>query len=311
MNRIFRQLRTPAVATALAAVAILALAVIAYGVFRPQPHASSGALRSSSGTLSPTSQSASGRQQPTAGTAPSTTAASRSKAPSGSTVISWIMQYTPGGTGGGPLGSSLPAYYWFSRADCPTVSDLASQMTGATQVLYEGAGDACFAAFQGQPDLWAQAETDLSLVNPSSPAFQCWDHDAYALLQSLINIHRKYPGYQIIRGKSSAQRTSCPLITQIVPDHGPLQGGQQVQVRGVNLPPTLIVSFNLIQLDPVPTNDGQATVITPPGAYPEAVPVLVDDLEFELGSAVTYTYDQPSSTASTPSSTASTPSPGS
>jgi len=310
MNRIIRQLRTPAVATALVAVAILAVAVIAYSVFRPQPHASSGHVRSSSSTLSPASQSPGGRLQPAVGKSASSTATSRSVAPSGSTVISWIMQYTPGGTGGGAPGSSLPAYYWFSRADCPTVSDLAGQMPGATQVLYESASDACFAAFDGQPDLWVQAETELSQVNPNSAAFQCWDHDAYAFLQSLINIHLEYPGYQIIRGKSSAQRTSCPLITQIIPDHGPLQGGQQVLVRGVNLPPTLTVSFNLVPTDPVPTNDGQATVITPPGASPEAVPVLVDDLEFELGSAVTYTYDQPSSTASTPSSTASTPSPG-
>ena len=304
MSRIFQQLRKPAVATTAAAAAVLAVAFLAYGLSRLHPHGSSTAFHPSPSATKTTSSLPTGGPSSTASPIPSTSPSGSGGSPTatappgGSEVIAWIMEYTPGGTGGGGQPTSLFAYDSFWKTDCQRISYEAASLAEPARTLYEGASAACMAAFRGHPERWAQAEADLSQVDPNAPGFQCYDRDAYAMLRSLVEIHRRYPGYRIVRGQPSANRTGCPLITQVVPDNGPVQGGQQVQVLGVNLPSTLIVDFGVTSASPVPSNGTEATVITPASNVPGVEPVYVDGLNFEIGVSYTYVLAPPTASPS-------------
>ncbi len=214
------------------------------------------------------------------------------------------MEYSPGGMGGPGIPPSLYAYAAFTTASCEKVASSAAYLTGPVRTLYEGAAAACMAAFREHSEQWAQAESKYSQVEASTTAFECIDRDVYTMLGSLIDIHRQYPDYRIVRGTSGTTRTSCPRITEIVPDHGPIQGGQQVQVRGVNLPTRLVVDFDNVTASPVHSNGVEGTLTTPPltEVDPENCPckayVYVQD--FWWAGGVPYTYD-PLAATSAPS----------
>jgi hypothetical protein len=150
------------------------------------------------------------------------------------------------------------------------------------------------ASFGGMPDKWTQAEIDFSQVNISDAAFECFDRDTYALLRSLIGFHRQFPGYRIIRGDAAPSQTSCPLITKISPNHGPQEGGQQVQIRGANLPSTLVIDFAGTAVNAVSSNGAEATLTTPSSDVTGAI--LVSVRGYGYTSSISYTYDPASQT---------------
>jgi hypothetical protein len=205
--------------------------------------------------------------------------------------MAWLMQYAPGGTGGM---SPLQTYHSFSKGWCGELSDEAPQLDETFRALYESAAAACMAAFGGMPDKWTQAEIDFSQVNISDAAFQCFDRDTYALLQSLFSFHRQFPGYRIIRGDAAPSQTSCPLITKISPNHGPQEGGQQVQIRGANLPSTLVIDFAGTAVNAVSSNGAEATLTTPSSDVSGAMAVSVRGYGYT--SSISYTYDPASQT---------------
>jgi hypothetical protein len=319
MSRMLQLLRKPTGAT-VAVAAVLLVVLYAYSVFRPHHDGAGAALHvppTAAGSPTATNTDTGGSDPtgpvptgppptgppPTSalppsagGGAASSTPPPRTAPPTGSKVIAWLMEYAPGGSGGGA--SSLSAYYFFSRAACEDLADEAPQLTEPFRTLYESAGAACMAAFRGMPEQWAHAEDDFSRLDANTTAFECFDRDAYAMLQSLIDFHRQFPGYRIARGQPSTSRTSCPRITEIIPDHGPLQGGQQVEVRGVNLPATLVVDFGSPHdsASPVLSRNGvEATVTTPASDSPWSALVSVDG--FGYASDTYYTYDDPETAA--------------
>ncbi len=314
ISRMLHLLRKPAVATS-AVAAVLLAAVFTYGLFHLNRNGSGATFQPSPSTTVPQAptNAASGSPAPGVGSSiVSTPPSQRTATARRSKVIEWLIAYAPGGLGGQAV--PIIAYAAFARGHCEGLVGVASQLTGQWRTLYESAGAACMAAFRGHPEQWAQAEDDYSRVNSSNPAFECYDHDAYKMLATLINIHNEYPDYRIVRGRSSDSETSCPLITQIIPDHGLAQGGQQVQVRGINLPTTLVVDFGTTSASPAQSNGVEATVTTPPvnswdsEDLPLRVRVEARDSP-PNGPAVYYTYDAPAEpAASTPAKpAASTP----
>jgi len=191
--------------------------------------------------------------------------------------------------------SPLQTYYSFSKGRCGELSDEVPQLDEPFRTLYESAAAACIAAFESKPEKWVLAEAKLSQVNISNAAFDCFDRDTYVLLQSLISFHHQFPGYRVIRGQAISSRTSCPLITEISPDHGPQQGGQEVQVRGANLPSTVVIDFGGAVVSGVSINGVEATLTTPSSDVPGPTDVSVHGYAFT--SKVAYTYDPPSQTS--------------
>jgi len=297
MSRMLQLLRKPAVATS-AVAAVLLAAIFAYGLFHLHRDSSSATFQPSPSITAPrgSTNAPSGSAAPNVGSSiVSTPPPQRTTTAPGSKVIRWLIAYAPGGLGGD---APIVAYAAFARADCEGLVGEASQLTGQWRTLYEGAGAACMAAFRGHLEQWTQAERDYSRVNRNNPAFECYDHDAYSMLVALIDIHNEYPDYRIIRGRSSDSETSCPIITQIIPDHGSAQGGQEVQVRGINLPTTLVVDFDTTSASPAQSNGFAATVTTPPidswnfDNLPLRVRVEARDSP-PNGPAVYYTYEAP------------------
>jgi len=191
--------------------------------------------------------------------------------------------------------SPLQTYHSFSKGWCGELSGEVPQLDEPFRTLYESAAAACVAAFENMPGKWTEAEADFSKVDISNAAFECFDRDTYALLRSLIGFHHQFPGYHIIRGSATSSRTSCPLITAISPDHGPQQGGQEVQVRGANLPSTVVIDFGGGSVVSAVSVDGvEATLTTPPSDVPGPTDVSVHGYGFT--SRISYTYDAASQT---------------
>lgn len=316
MSRLPQLLRKPAVVTAMVAVLLL---VVAFTFLLLRPHNTISTNGSLSATPEPVPASATSTvmsaspairtSSPSAATGsvtgnpvpPSTARASGSKA------IGWLMEYTPGGLGGPGIPPGYYAYAEFSTASCDAIARSTVNLTGSLHTLYEGATAGCMAAFGGHLEKWAQAESALSQLTVNTTAFSCLDRDVYLMLGTLISMHHQFPTYRFVRGSPSVTRTTCPRITGVIPDHGPIEGGKQVQVRGVNLPASLVVDFSEVSASPVQSNGTEATLITPPfnsadsGDCPCTAYLSVDGFWYGQGSGVAYTY-QPQAAEATASS---------
>src|SRR5438874_2952899 len=163
MSRIHRQLSKPAVATACIA-SLLLVTAAGYVLLRPTHGSSSTAFPtapaitgSSSASGAATGASVSGESagptSPVTATRPPTSAGGRmisstpsqsTAPPTGSKVVTWLMQYAPGGTGGM---SPLQTYYSFSKGRCGELSEEVPQLDAPFRTLYESAAAACVAAF--------------------------------------------------------------------------------------------------------------------------------------------------------------------
>ena len=271
MNAVLQTLRRPAVATYCLALVLLAAAG-SYVILRsprvapvgapvattPAPHPA-GASRTPEGGAAHTPVSV-----PASASASASTSAS-GKPKSGSKVIQWMLTYSPGeGEGDPEPGDPLDAYYAFGRQECETVDHLASRLKEPEKALYASAGAACSAVFDGHQDRWTVAEQSIDRVDGSAD-LACYDRDVYRLLRRLVDAHRQFPDARIVAGhQAKASSAGCPIVTKVVPDHGPMAGGGTVTVYGRNLPASVVVWFGDTAAAPARTRHGSvATVIAP------------------------------------------------
>jgi hypothetical protein len=149
-------------------------------------------------------------------------------------VIAWILDLAPGAPTGPP---EFKAYQALLDRDCDTLRrDLVTDGTDVgtldpnARALYLAAADACSAALNGRPELWAAAQDALPTLNPVS----CLDVAAYNLLVDLLDTHTHNPGgsYQVTTGPST-EYAPCPTMTVLEPSRGPRNA--VVRIVGTNL----------------------------------------------------------------------------
>jgi len=184
-------------------------------------------------------------------------------------VIPFLSDFGP--LAGGPDDMLIGAYESLSRGDCEGVltsiahPDWDEPSRSQFRSLYEGAAAACLAAFHNQPNLWsraARAEGALTSAQPHATQFDCLDMAVYRFLQSLIEVHRQDPEAQLIKGNTEGGGP-CPRVLEVIPDHGPRQGGYSVRLVGVNLPPEAGIYFGDHYVT-VATQGGREAIITVP-----------------------------------------------
>ncbi|MCA1673247.1 MAG: hypothetical protein LC799_13960, partial [Actinobacteria bacterium] len=190
--------------------------------------------------------------------------------PLGPRVIAWIGELGPtGGAGGGD--ERTWAYSNLAGGKCDHVLSILDNLDEPSRSVYEGAASACLAAFHNRPQLWPRAQAALTTVGSQTSRLDCLDTPVHELLQSLMEMHRQDPDAQFVTNfDSGEEELSCPHVLELVPDHGPRQGGYSVRLIGENLPPMTGIHFGKKYLT-VSTNGGREAVITVPPAD-EALP---------------------------------------
>ena len=267
MNAVLQTLRRPAVATYCLALVLLAAAG-SYVILRSPRVTPPGPPAGAAAATVPAPHPGGATRTPAGGAASASASASTSasrKPKSGSKVIQWMLTYSPGeGEGDPEPGDPLDAYYAFGRQECDTVDHLASRLKEPEKALYAGAGAACSAVFDGHQDRWAAAERSIARVDGSAD-LACYDRDVYRLLRRLVDAHQQFPDARIVAGhQAKASSAGCPIVTEVVPDHGPMAGGGTVTVYGRNLPASVVVWFGDSAAAPARTRHGSvATVIAP------------------------------------------------
>ena len=194
--------------------------------------------------------------------------------PSGPRVIAWIGELGPLG-GAGPHHGRERAYPSLVQGECDQVLPILHTIPEPSRSVYEGAASACLAAFHNQPQLWSRAQAALTTVG-SQTSQDCFDKPVHQLLQSLVEVHRQDPGAQFVTRFGSGSAPPCPRVLELIPDHGPREGGYQIRLIGVSLPPMAGIHFGETYLT-VNTNDGREAVITVPPADAVGAPVYEQD----------------------------------
>ena len=186
------------------------------------------------------------------------------------TIVAWILGLAPGAPQGPP---EFQAYELLFGLQCgPLAEGLQTEgtdlsaLSDSARALYGGAAAACLAAFEGQADRWAQAE---SAVQQLDRPVSCLDVAAYDLLVRLVDAHRADPSARIVAatGGSGALEPPCPTITGLSPSQGP--PGTVVTVIGINLDKREQVVIHHL-------DSGNVDDLQDPPRLPESFAVTVD-----------------------------------
>gem|GEM_PF-7051066 len=236
----------------------------------------------------------------------------------GPRVIAWIGELGPTGGAGGELGDEASAYFDLAGGDCDHVLSNLDNLDEPSRSVYEGAASACLAAFHNRPQLWPRAQAALTTLGSQTSRLDCLDTPVHKLLQSLMEVHRQDPDAQFVTTFGSGEEPRCPRLLELIPDHGPRQGGYSVRLIGENLPPVTGIHFGKKYLT-VSTNGGSEAVITVPPADEAATPedeydgnsgVLVEADGWPLGLWLVppfFTYDPAERTENAPPASSSPP----
>jgi hypothetical protein len=153
-------------------------------------------------------------------------------------LVEWIMAL---GVAGGADIPEETAVALLARGSCAEARKVARDAEQPLPAFYDGAAAACLAAFDGRDDLWAYAE---EVASRALPLRDCLDRAVFALLSRLVDIHRKEPTITLERKAGAPGETlPCPRILRLIPEHGPPQGGYELKVVGVHLPPVVVIHF--------------------------------------------------------------------
>jgi hypothetical protein len=289
----------------------------ARGVGPPSPSTSSiGADGSGSSVTGPrisTGESA---------THPSDASSTTAKRRVASRIIQWITDQAP--LGGGAEGPQDEAFSAILDGDCAEALELSGpdsdrdRLEGPQGTLYEGAGAACLAAFDGRPRLWPRAEAAFARLAGQTAQLDCQQQTVYRLLERMIDAHRADPDARLVRQIGGRRGVlPCPRFLRLIPDHGASAGGYPVRIEGVHLPRSVRLFFGDHRLTAI-SKDGRHVVVTaPPATDPgDLVSVHPDEWPFGLAHNPWFQYGktvanaQPSgstrpSSSTTPSSTTS------
>ncbi|MET0168567.1 MAG: IPT/TIG domain-containing protein [Vicinamibacterales bacterium] len=222
---------------------------------------------------------------------PSTT----DEGPEPSFIIQWIREFMPEGGGGG---TREAVYLMLMQGECADAYALALDDTESGpqrplrqpfRNLYAAAAAACLAAFEGQADRWQDAESRLASVQPTD--LGCWDQEIYEITTALIDAHRSDARTTFERS-SDGESSECPLLTRIEPSHGPESGGYSVRIYGENLPASLPLFFDDVQVDAIRQPDGSATVEVPAAEHLGIVLIRINGAPGRgAGSTLSFNYD--------------------
>jgi hypothetical protein len=250
-----------------------------------------------------------------------------------SRIVQWIDDQAP--VGGGAGGTLDAAFGAMREGDCKGALRM-SEAPGEEpfpepgRTLYEGAGSACLAAFEGRPELWPRAEAAFEKTVRHESAFDCEQQAVYRLLARLIDLHRTEPNTQLVKEMTGRQGVpKCPRFTKIAPEHGPAEGGYPIYLEGDNLPRVVVVNLqsqsglravlkaesidghHVTIIAPPHSNEGGSVRIWPSGApWPDefTITFVYDPEGAKTQPSTTTTMPQVTSPASTTTTTPSPPS---
>jgi len=221
-------------------------------------------------------------------------------------VIAWISDLGPlGGADGEGSYDNVSAFFDLVDGHCDDTLANIGNLTEPYLSVYEGAASACLAAFHNQPHLWQRAQASLTTVGPQTSRLECLEKSVYQLLQSLVEVHRQDPEAQLVKSDTPGNGPNCPRVLELIPDHGPRQGGYQIRLLGVNLPQTAGIHFGDQYLT-VTTNGSEAVVTVPPmdeavppeyecaDVWPEGWPLGADNSRFFCYDSAEFTESAPS-----------------
>lgn len=252
-----------------------------------------------------------------------------------SRIIQWLNEESP--VGGGAGGTLDAAFGAMREGDCRGALRMSEAPPGEEpfpepgRTLYEGAGAACLAAFEGRPELWPRAEAAFEKTVTHEAAFDCEQQAVYRLLARLVDLHRTEPNTQLVKEVTGRQGVlKCPRFTKIAPDHGPPEGGYPIYLEGENLPRVVVVNLqpadgglravlkaestdghHVTIIAPPHSNEGGSVRIWPSGAaWPDEfrIEFVYDPSTAETQPSATTTTPQVTSPASTTTTTPSPPS---
>jgi hypothetical protein len=308
----------------------LLLVVSGRGGWRDRLQAASDALTSSDASTSSV--------QTPAGTTPGAASASPTTTRGGggfSRIVQWLNDQAPlGGGAGGALDAAFSAML---EGDCRGALRMSEAPPGEEpfpepgRTLYEGAGSACLAAFEGRPELWPRAEAAFEKTVTHVSAFDCEQQTVYRLLARLVGLHRTEPNVRLVKELTGRRgELKCPRFTKIAPDHGPPEGGYPIYLEGENLPRVVVVNLqsagglravlkaesidgrHVTIIAPPHSNEGGSIYVWPSGAHwPDEyrIEFVYDDpLGAKTQPSTTTTKPQVTSPASTTTTTPSPPS---
>jgi hypothetical protein len=219
---------------------------------------------------------------------------------------------------GGAEGPEEWAFFTMLEGGCAEVLRDSDDIGEPGRALYKGAASACLAAFEGRPELWPRAEAALEKTTRYVPVLACESKTVYKLLKRLVDAHRAEPHARLVKRSGPRQVLKCPRFTRVTPDHGPVEGGYTVRLKGQNLPQ--VVGVNLTVIDSnydvkhqhhvtAVSQDGRHLVITiPPATSPDDVLLLwpVGARLWHLGDSVEFNYNAPATTTTRQSTTSTT-----
>jgi hypothetical protein len=208
-------------------------------------------------------------------------------------------------------GADIPeetAVALLAQGSCAEARKVARDAEQPLPAFYDAAAAACLAAFDGRGELWAYAE---EVASRALPLRDCLDRAVSALLSRLVDIHRKEPTIKLERQPAAPGETlPCPRILRLIPEHGPPQGGYELRVVGVHLPPVVVIHFTqYIDFEPrdipitVHSVGGTEAVLTVPrqlvGAE-RSVAVIPEGWPLGPINTPEFVYDEPSRAPTAP-----------
>ena len=206
---------------------------------------------------------------PSASSQPQTPTSESTDEGSGPWLIEWVVALGPSAPGGNH-NVPLDAYRSLLAGDCRRVAEIAPYAEEPyNRVLYTGVGNACLAAFAGEPDRWQTAERSLQLLQGQRERTGCYGQTAFDLLEGLVAAHSEDPEREFARTEAEPGPGGCVLVETVQPDHGRLSGGYWVTLSGWNFPPRGLLTIQ--------------------GATPQRMPPVVRFQSTDGGTRITFT----------------------
>lgn len=264
--------------------------------------ASAGSSRSADPTATPAPMDPAPPATATIMPAPTDTRSTTTHGKKGSQIVAWIRDLGLTGGGGSYQEAFLAELAWGRCGDL--LRDVNSVPKGevyeSTRVLYRAAAQACLAAFHGERSLWPAADAAVEELSGRSAALDCIDRSVYDIARTLVMIHRSNPGAVLRRGRADdADGPDCPRLRSVEPVSGPAAGGYEVRITGEHLPNPAVIHFGDVTRT-VPTSDGRTALFTvPPVGQDYNVSVWVEGWPYEVNHQTSFSYDPPTSGAST------------
>ena len=236
-------------------------------------------------------------------------------------LIDWVVSLGPSAPGGNHS-VPLDAFKSLVAGDCARTAEVGKFADEPqNRLLYVGVGNACLAAFHGQPSRWPVAQSSFADLQGHRELTGCYGKTAYDLLEALVNAHGTHPERRFERVASSPSSGECVRVLSVVPNAGSMSGGYLVTLHGRNFPAAgrlTILGANIMKAPPVVPyrSTDQRTRIEfrmPAAEAPRRATIVVDGSDAYWNSGVAFRFrsdpgPSPSTSPSPPPAAPSSPS---